>query len=215
MTIVVLSSAHSDYTATPTRRALRTACALCRWMDGTKPAYRAMDGAYVDNTALVPAVATMIQDCAAGHLDCTSTLPKLVLVNDDMGLGGSGSFHGSAGGISQFFNHPGSPPVGSSADGPAFGSTIASPRIFAESYDTLTWGTYNDHSPIDLSDPALVGAHVSRYTVATLTTIDNPYWGITAGFTLRVAIFNLGSGATGLTRSARTAHCAFSGRIAH
>jgi hypothetical protein len=145
------------------------------WASGSnaKPAYRAMDGAYVDNTALVPTIATMIHDCAAAHLDCNTTLPKLVLVNDDMGVGGSGSFHGAEGGISQFFGHSGSPPVGSGAGGPAFGTTVPSPRIFAEDYASLPWATYNDHSPVDLHDPSLLGAHTSRY-MATAHTPSEP-----------------------------------------
>lgn len=53
---------------------------------GQTPAFRAMDGAYSDNTALVSTVSTITTECSEGTRDCSSP-PRIFLVNDNGGIG--------------------------------------------------------------------------------------------------------------------------------
>jgi len=155
---------------------------------GQTPAFRAMDGAYSDNTALVSTVSTITTECSEGTRDCSSP-PRIFLVNDNGGIGGSTALHDDMGGLSQFFSDavmtqkgPSSVPVGEGVQGPLFGTTIPSSRIFSEAYSGLQWSTYASESLV----------YTSRYSIATLTTVSNPYWGVVGGQTLQIAFFQLG-----------------------
>jgi hypothetical protein len=158
---------------------------------GETPSFRSMDGAFSDNTALVATVATITTECALGLRDCTSTQPRLFLVNDNDGIGGSSLLDGDPGALAQFFSQPTmtdvgptSVPVGAGRQGPLFGTTIPSSRIFAEAYSDLQWSAYATGDEIV--------PYTSQYAIANLTTLDNPQWGVRAGYSLRIAFFNLG-----------------------
>lgn len=217
------------------------------------PTYRAIDGVYVDNTALAMTIATMIADCEAGDesLACTNKELDVIVVND-----GDSSNPGSNG-LGDFFSEEkggAAHPVGKYKTAEDFPyTTVPSAHIFAEAYPS-NWVTYHQTDIVDTiaavgdtsavavmaagAAPAAgitmgvgttvgaaasvasalassaaasaasamegtkaaggrrrrlasseVGASRSNFTNSTLTTINNPQWGVKEGYTVRLLAF--------------------------
>jgi len=157
------------------------------WAADGAPHYRGIDGAFGDDTSLIAGLATLTQDCTDEQIDCTVPA-KVVLINNVDPPMSSLDVNGTDfGGLAQLFSGGSvGASVGLGFPGP-FGTTVPSPRIFEEHFEDLTWTTYSTQSLLAMT-------YESRYSIATLTTIDNPYWGVRGGVKVTVAIFNLGFG---------------------
>lgn len=154
-------------------------------------AFRAVDGAYDDNTALALTIAQMTRDCEAQRLDCSHGL-NVVFVNDNEGISGVDSLVAPNGGNLEWLFSSASRPVGSSVMAPTGGS-MPSPTVFKQPWSEVE-AKLQPYSEVKHPLVHPFRPIQSKYALANLTTVSNPQWGVIGGYEVHAAIFDLDYG---------------------
>jgi hypothetical protein len=164
-----------------------------------EPAFRYMDGGYAENTALPMTLAQAQRDCYAGRLDCQQPV-RIMLVND----GNVSSDHTGPGccrardPLRSLFADDAAP-VGSFVSGMFDSVRVPSQTIFAEKFperhewtEYLRFPSQRKVHPLDpLSKEWVQEDIVSLYWSGTLTTVENPHFGVKAGQIVELLVFSL------------------------
>jgi len=170
------------------------------------PHYRFSDGAFTDNTALTWTVSKMQADCAASKIDCEDGI-RIILVNDEWL---DYSYLSSS--LRKLFKSTNSSDTQYTTPGNFCPPSIEFPapkpssNIFAETFPSdEEWTPYaeftytppprnpsdtNGVRPQNAADQGkATPSSTSLYWEGTVTTVDNPYFGVSGGQKVHLLVF--------------------------
>jgi hypothetical protein len=157
---------------------------------------RYFDGGYAENTALAMTVAQAQRHCAEGRFSCEKPVKAILVNHGNISMLHSGPELGWAPDPLHGLFHRDDAPVGSYVPGMFETVDVPSPTIFAEAFpERSSWKPY-----LDFPSKRKVHTHpghkwvdeniTSLYWTGTVTTVDNPNFGVRAGQQVELLIFS-------------------------
>jgi hypothetical protein len=158
-----------------------------------RPSFRFLDGGYAENTAVAMTLAAAQRDCEAGVLDCSAPM-DLILINDGNHSAATNGFGKAVAKdpLRALFADDARPP-GVWVPGMFDTVQVPSQAVFAEQFpDEDAWTPYNAFPSTRKEGKARVPINITSHMFSTVvTTVDNPWMGVTAGQKVRLLAFSL------------------------